>query len=148
VRHMSLVVAYATEHRTDECRLCSMIVLVMPDILTSSFFDSVGRAGRVSIAQWEPQGVGDFKRYPPLAPGARFRSVERPESEDRYFDQLYRLDPNQVLADLRALAGDGTTPILCCWERRWQIEAGRAWCHRQLVATWLKRELRTEVVEL
>ncbi len=120
----------------------------MPDILTSSFFDSVGRAGRVSIARWEPQGVGDFKRYPTLAPGARFRSVERSEDEDRYFAQLYRLDPKQVLADLRALAGAGATPILCCWERRWQIEARRAWCHRHLVATWFKRELRIEVVEL
>jgi uncharacterized protein (DUF488 family) len=74
--------------------------------------------------------------------------VERPESEDRYFDQLYRLDPNQVLADLRALAGAGATPVLCCWERRWQIEARRAWCHRHLVATWLKRELRIEAAEL
>ena len=93
-------------------------------------------------------GVGDFKRYPTLAPGAGFRSVELSEDEDRYFDQLYRLDPNQVLADLRVLAGDGATPILCCWERRWQIEAGRAWCHRQLVATWLKRELQIEAAEL
>jgi hypothetical protein len=122
--------------------------LVVPDILTSSFFDSVGRAGRISIAQWEPQGVGDFKRYPTLAPGAWFRSVERPQSEDRYFDQLSRLDPNQVLADLHALAGAGATPVLCCWERRWQIEAHRAWCHRHLVATWLKRELRIEAAEL
>jgi hypothetical protein len=60
----------------------------------------------------------------------------------------FRLDPNQLLADLRALAGAGATLVLCCWERRWQIEAGRAWCHCHLVATWLKRELRTEVVEL
>ena len=120
----------------------------MPDILTSSFLDSIGRAGRVSIARWEPQDVGDFKRYPTLAPGAWFRSVERPEYEDRYFDLLYRLDPKQVLADLRALAGDGVTPVLCCWERRWQIEAGRAWCHRHLVAKWLKGELGVEVVEL
>lgn len=120
----------------------------MPDIFTSSFFDSVGRAGRVSIARWEPQDVSDFKRYPTLAPGAWFRSVERPEYEDRYLDQLYRLDPNQVLADLRALAGDGVTPVLCCWELRWQIEAGRAWCHRHLVAAWLRGELGIEVAEL
>jgi hypothetical protein len=60
----------------------------------------------------------------------------------------YRLDPNQVLADLRALAGAGATLVLCCWERRWQIEAGRAWCHRRLVATWLKRELQIEAAEL
>jgi hypothetical protein len=120
----------------------------MPDIITSSFFDSVGRAGRVSIARWEPQSVGDFKRYPTLAPGAWFRAVDRPEYEDRYFEQLYRLDATQVLADLRVLAGAGATPVLCCWERRWQIEAGRAWCHRHLVAAWLKGELRIEVVEL
>ena len=120
----------------------------MPDIFTSSFFDSVGRAGRVSIARWEPQGVADFKRYPALAPGAWFRSVERPEYDDLYLDQLYRLDPNQVLADLRGLAGAGATPVLCCWELRWQIEAGRAWCHRHLVAAWLKGELGIEIAEL
>jgi hypothetical protein len=32
--------------------------------------------------------------------------------------------------------------------RRWQIEAGRAWCHRHLVAAWLKGELGIEVGEL
>ena len=46
------------------------------------------------------------------------------------------------------LAGDGVTPVLCCWERRWQIETGRAWCHRHLVAAWLKGELGIEVAEL
>ena len=120
----------------------------MPDILTSSFFDSAGRAGRVSIATWEPQDAGDLKRYPMLAPGAWFSSVGRAQYEDRYVDQLYRLDPNHVLADLRALAGVGVTPVLCCWERRWQIEAGRAWCHRRLVAAWLKARLGIEVAEL
>jgi uncharacterized protein (DUF488 family) len=120
----------------------------MPDILTSSFFDSVERAGRISIARWQPQDAGDFKQYPALAPRAWFRSVDRPEYEDRYLDQLYRLDPQQVVADLRVLAGDGVTPVLCCRERRWQIEAGRAWCHRRLVATWLKAELGIEIAEL
>ena len=120
----------------------------MPDILTSSFFDSAGRAGRISIARWEPQDAGDFKRYPALAPGAWFRSVDRPEYEARYLDQLYRLDALQVVADLRVLAGDGVTPVLCCWERSWQIEAGRAWCHRHLVAVWLEGALQIEVAEL
>ena len=97
----SLAAGYATEHRTDERRPRSVIGLVMPTFLHP-------RPSTASAALGESRSrngaAGCGQRYPPLAGGV-VSLCGTPRVQDRYFDQLYRLDLNQVLADLRALAG-------------------------------------------
>ena len=46
----------------------------------------------------------------------------------------------QVYKDLMMLAG-GEEPIICCFEKP------NEFCHRQLVATWLEKNLNIEIKE-
>jgi hypothetical protein len=113
----------------------------------SSFFDYQG-PGRISIARFAPRGTpAGFRVYKPLAPGPWFNSVSKPEYEKRYFAQLKLLDAGQVVEDLLRLAGPAE-PVLLCWEKSHDIKSGKTWCHRHLVAEWLRRELGTEISEL
>ena len=54
--------------------------------------------------------------YHALAPGPWFRSASETEFCALYLAQLDRLDPNQVLRELAALA-EGMIPALLCFER-------------------------------
>ena len=113
----------------------------------SSFFDYQG-PGRISIARYAPRGTpAGFRVYKPLAPGPWFNKVSKPEYERLYFAQLQLLDPVKVADDLHALA-DGVEPVLLCWERKADIAAGKTWCHRQMVGTWLRQHFHVDVEEL
>ena len=55
-------------------------------------------------------------------------------NRERFFSEvLYRLDPYQVLNDLRQWAVDDTVGLLC-WERTPLTPDN--WCHRTMVAEW------------
>jgi hypothetical protein len=111
----------------------------------ASFFTYTG-AGRVSIARFPPRDTPKgFRVYKALAPGPWFNSVDKPEYERRYAEQLAQLDPAQVRADLEGLAGEHE-PVLLCWEKPPFSE--KNWCHRRLVARWLLDTSGLQVPEL
>ena len=113
---------------------------------TACFFEYTG-PGRISIARFPPRGTpAGFRVYRALAPGPWFKSVSEPEYRKRYAAQLAALDPQRTHQELVALAA-GDEPVLLCWERRADLEAGRVFCHRRIVAGWLQDALGVEVAE-
>lgn len=103
--------------------------------------------GRISIARSAPRGCpAGYKIFKQLAPGPWFHSVSKEKYVELYnAEVLGKLDPNQVLADLCALAGPHE-PVLLCWEKPPLTEDN--WCHRQMVAAWFLRTLELDVPEL
>jgi len=98
-------------------------------ILTSNFKTASHLPGAVAISRGVPRGfVG--RRYMPLAPSRKLIKIVNPSQ----FVQAYRLevldklDPQKVLQDL-----GGDNFIMLCWE-----SAGE-FCHRQMVAAWLRK---------
>ena len=113
---------------------------------TASFFDYTG-PGRISIARFPPRGTpAGFRVYRALAPGPWFKSVDEPEYRRRYAAQLAALDPRATFDALADLAGDAE-PVLLCWERKADLVAGRAFCHRRIVAEWFRDTLGATVDE-
>lgn len=114
---------------------------------TASFFEYAG-PGRISIARFPPRGTAaGFRVCRALAPGPWFKSVEETEYRRRYDAQLAGLDPRATWDLLHELAGEAE-PVLLCWERKAQIAAGEAFCHRHMVAAWLRASLGEAVEEI
>ena len=114
---------------------------------TASFFSYTG-PGRISIARFAPRNTpAGFRIYKPLAPGPWFNSVSEEMYRELYFAQLAELDPAAVVAELEALAA-GAEPILLCYESVKDIATGKTYCHRHMVAEWLKHELGIDVPEI
>lgn len=112
---------------------------------TSSFFSYTG-PGRISIARFAPRKTpAGFRIYKPLAPGPWFNSVSKAEYEQLYFAQLAQLDPVAVVEKLEELAS-GSEPVLLCYEKPPFTSSN--WCHRTMVAEWLKKEADIEVLEI
>jgi hypothetical protein len=115
-------------------------------IKTASWFaDLPADYVRISISRSIPrrQPAG-YRIFRPLAPGRWFSSVDADAYRRMYQrEMLDLLDPHQVAAQLRALAG-GATPVLCCWERA----GSGAWCHRALAAAWLSAAIGAPVPEV
>lgn len=111
-----------------------------------SSFKLAGRLpGAVSIALKAPPWFRG-PSYPALAPPAdllaawKAKKITWAEYDARYWREvLAKLNAFRVYNDLTTFGGD---VILCCWE------SPGAPCHRLLVATWFKRELRVIVPEL
>ena len=114
---------------------------------TASFFEYTG-PGRISIARFPPRGTpAGFRVYRALAPGPWFKAVSEAEYRKRYAEQLAALDAERTYQDLVTLAADDE-PALLCWERKADLEAGRVFCHRRIVAEWLGNTLDIHVTEL
>jgi len=64
------------------------------------------------------------------------RKTEENYTIHYYSEVLNVLDPHQVYGEL------GENAVLLCWEKSGEF------CHRRLVAEWLKKELGIEVKEL
>lgn len=112
---------------------------------TASFYTYTG-PGRISIARFAPRKTpAGFRMYKPLAPGPWFNSVPEAEYRKLYFAQLALLDPLAVVKDLEKLAA-GAEPVLLCYER--PPFNSTNWCHRTMVAEWLKKESGIEVLEI
>lgn len=109
---------------------------------TSSYYIFKGD-GRVSISRSQPKGF-NLPAYRPLAPGPWFNSVSEEEYRRRYFEQLSKLDARKVVADLEKLA-EGAEPVLLCYEK---LKTPGEYCHRRMVAEWLKAELGMDVAEI
>lgn len=114
---------------------------------TSSFHDYPTGPGRISIARSVPrQFAAGYRVFYPLAPGKWFNDVPRAEYERRYYAQLSALDPFETVNRLHALAGDAE-PVLLCWEKKCDCNAGTHWCHRHMVAKWLRETMQMTIIE-
>ena len=114
---------------------------------TASFFSYTG-TGRISIARYPPRGTpAGFRIYKPLAPGHWFNKVTEVEYRKLYSAQLASLEPLIVVEELQEMA-EGVEPVLLCYERMADVNAGRTFCHRHMVAEWLKDRLDLDVQEI
>jgi hypothetical protein len=114
---------------------------------TASFFGYKG-AGRISIARYAPKGHADVAQYPALAPGKWFNKVTDEEYRRLFAEEILGvLDPQVVWDELHQIA-DGAEPVLLCWEKRMDLDSGKTFCHRRIVAAWLEEKLGHVVPEL
>jgi hypothetical protein len=114
---------------------------------TASFFTYTG-PGRISIARFAPRGTpAGFRVYKTLAPGPWFNKVTKSVYHDLYFAGLHLLEPQKVWDELHAMHPH-TEPVLLCWEHPHNIAAGETYCHRHMVAEWIKSTLGHDVPEL
>lgn len=99
---------------------------------------------RIGISRGPPRRhPAGYRMYRCLAPGPWFRSLSTDAYLDRYNEILARLDAHEVVRDLVRISG-GRQLALLCFERP---AAHDGWCHRALVARWIKRETGIEVLE-
>jgi len=107
-------------------------------IFTSNFKIAGHLPQAVAISRGLPRGWRG-RVYRPLAPSWALVKI----SDSQQFIRLYRtqvldrLDAGQVLRDL-----GGDDVVLLCWEPPGEF------CHRQVVAAWLKAQLGVVVEEL
>lgn len=106
-------------------------------MLTSCFGVSASHPNAVAISRGVPRWYKG-RTYMPLAPSwALIKVRDEAEYTRRYkIEVLARLDPRKVADDL------GADAVLLCWERPGEF------CHRRLVAAWLKETLGMDVLEL
>jgi hypothetical protein len=115
--------------------------------MKTSCFTVFQGPGRICIARYAPRGTpAGFRMFKALAPGSWFNKVPEEEYRRRYFGEILGpLDARQVLTELETLA-EGAEPVLLCWEK--PPLTPKNWCHRTMVAEWLKDQLGIEVPEL
>ena len=113
---------------------------------TSSYFIYFG-PGRIGISLGTPRRIpAGYRLYRTLAPWRDMLKLSEAEYREIYFnDILAQLDPQKVVADLEALAGEHET-VLLCYERPPFTPVN--WCHRRMVAEWLADKLGLDVPEL
>ena len=69
--------------------------------------------------------------------------LSREEYEPQYLEILGKLEPAKVVTDLLLLV-EPADPVMLCWEVN--HDPG-AWCHRHMVARWLKDTIGLDVPE-
>lgn len=89
------------------------------------------------------------KRYPPLFPPYDIINIE---GYNEYYEKYYRevlsnLSPRMVWNDLVELNGGNVDVIILCHESWKDIESGKKFCHRRIVAKWLESELWETIPE-
>ena len=118
----------------------------MPQIMTASWFAKLpANATSVGISRSAPRGRAGHHHLRELQPGPWFKSVAPERYLTLYGEILARLDPAEVRD---RLFGFGDTPILLCWEKAYDCDAGKIWCHRHVAARWLEDSLGIEVQEV
>lgn len=118
------------------------------EILTATWFADISEDMiRVGVSRGSPRGMkAGYRRCSELAPGPWFKTAEAPEYLKRFNDQLGQLDPGLIRDKLIKL-GNGKAPVLCCYEPAADIQAGKLFCHRHMVAQWLEDKLGIVVKE-
>ena len=106
-------------------------------IYTSNFRTAGNHPAAIAISRGIPKWFKG-RRYLPLAPSwSLINTTDPPTFTALYHEQvLSRLDPKTVLQEL------GHNPILLCWEKPGDF------CHRIVVAEWLRSSAGVEVREL
>ena len=89
----------------------------------------------ISIARFCRFWQGE--KYPDLAPPPELLKIKDCETYAVLYHErvLDRLDPQKVYADL------GDTAVLLCYEKWADVQSGKAFCHRRLVAEWLEENI-------
>lgn len=107
--------------------------------MQTSYFSKYRGDSGVCIALKHPDGF-QGKCYPPLFPKWSFLSKYFKDHDEEAYTREYhaqvlsKLDPQKVYNDLKDC-------VLLCWE------GPNKFCHRRLVAQWLKDALGAEVPE-
>jgi hypothetical protein len=115
-------------------------------IATASWFVPLPPdATAVGISRGTPRGRSAFHRLRDLELGPWFRAVSPTSCLKRYGEILNRLDASEIRERLLEY---GPMPVMLCFEHAMDIQAGRCFCHRHLVAQWLEDQLGIEVPEL
>lgn len=114
-------------------------------IMTSSWYAYKG-PGRIGISVGSPRGMpAGYKLYRALAPTRDMLKMPIETYRPKFFnDILGKLDPDQVLKDLEAKSEDGLA-VLLCFEKPPFTDIN--FCHRHMVADWLKDMRGIEVLE-
>lgn len=113
-------------------------------MIQTSYFARYSKSGNtngVSIARGNRWWSGE--KYYDLAPSPELLKIELPKEQwAKMFHQecLSKRDPKKVFQDL-----DGK--VMLCYESLNQEKNPGQWCHRQIVAEWLSKELGIEVTE-
>lgn len=96
----------------------------------------------VSIARFNKFWSGE--EYKKLTPPASIIKIEDKELYTKlYYEQvLNNLNPQEVYNEL------GDNAVMLCYEKYADIEQGKTFCHRHIVAKWLEEKLGVEVKEL
>jgi len=112
---------------------------------TASYFTYPG-PGRIGISVGTPRGIpAGYRMFKPLAPTRVMLHLDYPTYRKLFFgDILSRLDPAQVVEQLKKLAGE-SEPVLLCFEK--PPFTPDNWCHRRIVAEWFKETLGLDVPE-
>lgn len=101
----------------------------------------------VSISRGEPRFRLPFRyrRLRALAPGNEaWNTKTRKEFEAAYLAQLEEIGAAAILSDLERIAGNHAC-VLLCWEK---LANPDEWCHRRMLAAYIKREAGIVVPEL
>lgn len=93
----------------------------------------------VSISISKPKNI-DCAVYKRLAPIYTMLSMSESKYIQVYHEILSRLNPFQVLSDLKEIAGSKPFVLLC-------YEKPNEFCHRHLVADWLNTNCKTRIIE-
>jgi len=117
----------------------------MIKIRTASFFDSANHIGRCfSIARSQPNGM-KFPTIHALVPpwkivhDVKYGLITEDEYAEIYTDDVLAKTTQIEVLQKIGLAATETITLLC-WEREGNF------CHRQLVARWIKSALFPDVV--
>jgi hypothetical protein len=118
----------------------------MRQIMTASWSARLpAKVVRVGISRCVPRGQAGYQRLRELEPGSWFKSVSPQRYLALYGEILARLDPEEVRDRLFGL---GDIPVMLCWEKAQDCDAGKVWCHRHLAAQWLEDRLGIQVHEV
>lgn len=96
----------------------------------------------VSIARFNRFWKGE--EFKLLAPPAEIIKIE----DEEFYTKLYyekvlnKLNPQEICNQL------GDNAVLLCYEKWADIESGKTFCHRRIVAKWLEDNLGIKVEEL
>lgn len=115
-------------------------------IHTSTWFTPLPKGyQRVGISLYKPRGFkGEHWEVKQLAPGRWYGTVPPKQYLELYNPILAALEPQTIV---NALYHIGPNPVLCCFESVESIASGLKFCHRHLVAKWLKDTLDLTVQE-
>ncbi len=102
--------------------------------------------GRIGISIGNPRGIpAGYRMYKALAPRRDMLQLGQAEYREFFFrDILGLLDPAQVVRDLENLVASAE-PVLMCFEKPPFTPVN--FCHRRMVADWLKDTLGLNVPE-
>lgn len=108
--------------------------------MKTSYFAKYKLPDGVNIAAKPAPGF-DGPSYPALYPKWSFFKKYKEDGDEEAYTKAYNekvlahLDPNKVWSDLKNCT-------LLCWEK------SGTFCHRRIVADWLKRTINVDVIEV